>query len=588
MRKRIIIIMFFFAGLLFLVAGRVFYLQVINSSHSGQELAQKALKFRSQYLSAEEYYRGEILDRNMLSLTDSGIRPTLVAFPGSIKNIDETCEKLEAILEIPAQESEVKISRSQEKLGRRTPLILKVNLTSEEVEKYRANKLPGLTVIPIKTRYGPHSVAKHVVGYVNSINAQKWQELTQAKKTVETNNFLATAYRLTDKIGVAGLEGKHEEVLKGSQPENRIIGFTDANGRLLEGLGYKIKKEQADAWRNHLILTIDRKYQEIVERVMDKEIVRGAVVVIDIPTGDVLALASRPDFDQNQVEKYLGGVDELLDRTNRVVFYPGSVFKIVVAAGVLEENLVQPGEKLVCTGTYVFPDKTEINCLGEHGEINLQEAIAKSCNTTFIQLGLRLGGTKLLHYAQKLGFEIKVNNQSPPALLGNASLGQQGVLVSPLQIANLYATIGRGGLYCPWRLVAQIRNYQGDIIQEFQPGIPKQVLKPATCAFLKEALSEATRVGTGQQAWLEVIGTAGKTGTAQANKAGKVIAWFAGFTPLENPRLAIVVMVEEQKDDSRKNLRGGEVAAPVFKEIAKEILTLIEIVNGNIFKYGVE
>ena len=189
-----------------------------------------------------------------------------------------------------------------------------------------------------------------------------------------------------------------------------------------------------------------------------------------------------------------------------------------------------------------------------------------------------------MHYAQKLGFEIKVNNQSPLALLGNASLGQQGVLVSPLQIANLYATIGRGGLYCPWRLVAQIRNYQGDIIQEFQPGIPKQVLKPATCAFLKEALSEATRVGTGQQAWLEVIGTAGKTGTAQANKAGKVIAWFAGFTPLENPRLAIAVMVEEQKDDSRKNLRGGEVAAPVFKEIAKEIL----IVNSNIFKYGVE
>ncbi|MGI6588971.1 MAG: peptidoglycan D,D-transpeptidase FtsI family protein [Peptococcia bacterium] len=576
MRKRIIITMFFFVSLLFLVAGRVFYLQVVNGSHSGRELAQKALKFRSQYLSAEEYYRGEILDRNMFSLTDSGIRPTLVAFPGSIKNIDETCEKLEAILEIPAQESEANIRRSRENYGRRTPLILKVNLTSEEVKKYQANKIPGLTVIPIKTRYGPNSVAKHVVGYVNSINAQKWQEFTQTKKTVETNSFLATAYRLTDKIGVAGLEGKYEEILKGSQPENRIIGFTDANGKLLEGLGYKIKKEQADVWRNHLILTVDRHYQEIVERVMDEEIVRGAVVVIDIPTGDVLALASRPNFDQNQVEKYLSGVDELLDRTNRVAFYPGSVFKMVAAAGVLEENLVQTGEKFICTGTYIFPDDTEINCLREHGEITLKEAIEKSCNTTFIQLGLRLGSSKFLHYAKKLGFEIKVNNQSPPALLGNASLGQQGVLVSPLQIANLYATIGRGGLYCPWRLVAQIRNYQGDIIQEFQPAIPRQVLKPATCAFLKDALTEATRVGTGQQAWLEGKGTAGKTGTAQANEAGKVIAWFAGFTPLENPRLAIAVMVEEKKNDSRGDLRGGEVAAPVFKEIAKEIFKLTE------------
>jgi penicillin-binding protein 2 len=573
-RRRIVVIMFLFAGMLLLVAGRVFYLQVFNGFASGRELASKALKNRSQSIAGEEYYRGEILDRNLYSLTDSGVRPTLVAFPGSIENVEETCRKLEETLGLPAVIIAGNIRRSQENHGSRTPLILKVNLLPEEVKMYQENRLPGITVLPVKTRYGPASVAKHLVGYVNSLSAKQWQELVADKKTIETNSFLATAYRITDKIGVAGLEAKYEEALKGACSESRIIGIADANGRLLEGLGYKREKEQADSWRNHLILTLDRRCQEIVERVMDREIARGAVVVIDIPSGDVLALASRPDFNQNEVEKHLDGIDEFIDRTERKAFYPGSVFKIVVAAGVLEENLVHAEEKFNCTGTYIFPDETSINCLREHGELGLREAITKSCNSTFIQLGLRLGNVRFAQYAAKLGFNIKLNSQSPPALVGNASIGQQGVLTSPLQVANLYATIGRKGLYRPYRVVAQIRNYQGEVIQDYPLKLSAQVLKPSTCTILKEALTEATRNGTGQQAWIKGLGTAGKTGTAQVNEAGKVIAWFAGFTPLENPRLAIVVMVEEKKGDSSKKLSGGGAAAPVFREIAEEIFKI--------------
>ncbi|MGI6144585.1 MAG: peptidoglycan D,D-transpeptidase FtsI family protein [Peptococcia bacterium] len=572
MRKRIIIIMFTFMVLFFIVAGRAFYLQVYNGPYSGRELAQKSLNYRSQYLSAEEYYRGEILDRNLLSLTDSGIRPTLVAFPGGIKNLEVTGKKLEEVLGIPVDEFKKKIRRSQEHYGYRTPLILKVNLTAEEVQKYQDHKIAGVAIIPVKTRYGPNSVAKHVIGYLNSIDSQQWKELVRSKKTVDTNSFLATAYHLTDRIGVAGLEGKYEEVLRGSQPENKIVGFQDANGKLLEGLGYKIINQEADLWRNHLVLTLDRRFQEIVEEEIDREIKRGAVVVIDIHSGDVLALASRPDFNQNKVEQYLSGIDELLDRTDRVAFYPGSVFKMVVAAGVLEKKLVSPEEKFTCTGKYTFPDQTEITCLREHGEITLKEAIVKSCNSTFIHLGLRLGNAGFIEYAQKLGFNVKINNQSPPALLGNASIGQQGVLVSPLQIANLYATIGRKGFYSPWRIVSQIRNYQGDVIQEFPVKRPEQILKAETCAFLIKALAEVTREGTGQQAWLEGHGTAGKTGTAQVNEAGKVIAWFAGVSPLENPRLAIVVMVEEKKQGSSVGLSGGNAAAPVYRKIADRIL----------------
>lgn len=578
MPKRIMSFMFLCLIFVFLISWRLFSIQVLQGCRLGEEsnLVQRALNLRSQTLSAEEYFRGEILDRNMQSLTDSGIRPTLVAFPGSIGSLVSTCEQLGKSISVKAAQLEKEINRSIEQYGKYVPVILKVNLSTEEMKQINAQPLTGIAVIPVKTRYGPNSLARHLVGYLNSISPAKWQKLSLEKKTVNTNSYLSTAYRLTDKIGVAGLEEKYEEVLRGSRAENSIRGIADANGRLLEGLGCTLKKEEADRWRNHLILTIDRRYQEIVEKVMDREIARGAVAIIDIASGDVLALASRPNFEQNMIENYLDGYDELLDRCERVAFYPGSVFKIVVAAGVLEENLLAEMELFTCSGKYLFSDQTQINCTREHGEISLKEAIIKSCNSTFIQLGLRLGNNKFSEYAAKLGFHVNLDPQAPPALLGNASIGQQGVLVSPLQIANLYATIGRNGVYRPYRIVTQIRNYQGDIIQDLPIEYGEQILQPSTCAYLKDCLSSATRDGTGRQAWIEGRGTAGKTGTAQANKDGRVIAWFAGFTPVEIPRFAIAVMVEEKSPGSSRGMQGGEVAAPVFKKIADEIYKIAD------------
>lgn len=579
MKERIVGIMFVFLVPFFLITGRLFSLQVLQGHGLAQDsgLVQRALNMRSQSLSAEEYYRGEILDRNMHSLTDSGIRPTLVAFPGGISDLKAACSEMSKIIGGTSLQLWQQIQRNIENYGRHVPVILKVNLTTAEVRRINENKPAGFVVLPVKTRYGPHSLARHLVGYLNSISPEKWRKMAAENKTVATNSFLPTAYRMTDKIGVAGLEGKYEEVLRGSSPEKSFRGIADANGRLLAGLGYLLKEEEADRWRNHVILTIDRRCQEIVEKIMDQEIARGAVVVIDLVNGDVLALASRPNFDQNMIEKYLTGYDELLDRSEREAFYPGSVFKLVVAAAALEENLLKTKEELFhCPGKYLFPDHTQINCTREHGMLTLKEAITKSCNITFIQLGLRLGSAKLAEYAAKLGFQLNLGEHSPPALLANTSIGQQGVLVSPLQIANLYATIGRNGVYYPYRIVSQIRNYQGDVIRDFPQEFGEQILQPATCAFLKDCLTNAVKEGTGQQAWIEEKGTAGKTGTAQANKTGRVIAWFAGITPVQNPRLAIAVMVEEKISGSSKGLRGGEEAAPVFKKTAEEIYKIAD------------
>ncbi len=574
MNRRIKSLLWIFSGLLCLVTVRTFYLQVWNGPDTGASLAAKALNFRSQVISGEEYYRGEILDRNLLSLTDSGIRPALVAFPTLMTSVSEAAAQLEKVLGVEANTMITVIRKGQDTFGSRTPVVLKKNLTEAEVKKLDAAVIPGITVVPMKNRYGSGAVAKHIVGYVNSINEKQWEDLTNNKKTVQTNPELPTAYRITDSIGVAGLEGKYEAALKGSRPENRIRAVADANGQIIQGLGFLKQEEPADPWRNHLVLTLDKRYQEIVEQTMDKSIVRGAVVVLDVATGDVLAAASRPDFDQNQVSKYLSGVDEFIDRTQRVAFYPGSVFKMVVAAGVLEEGLIEPDELFNCTGAYVFSDNTQIKCLHEHGKISFSEAISKSCNTTFVQLGLRLGNSKLKEYAAKLGFDISISNASVPALVGNASIGQEGVLVSPLQIANLYATIARNGAYQPCRIVSEIRNYQGDVIQEFPARPALQVISANTCKILTQTLITAVQSGSGASAWLENSGTAGKTGTAEVNDQNKVIAWFAGFTPAANPRLAIAVMVEESSQGGRSGLSGGSAAAPVFKEIATEILKL--------------
>lgn len=573
MNKRVISILSVASLLLLAVVTRLAYLQIYESPNTGSSLAIKALKFRSQAISGEEYYRGEILDRNLVSLTDSGIRPTLVAFPSVIENIKEAAEKVADITGLEAIDIETTISRGIEAQGIRTPIIIESNMSEDIINLLQDHPIVGMDILPLKTRYGPNSVAKHLIGYVNSISEKEWEKFVKAQKTVE-NSSLKTAYRMNDKIGVAGLEAQYEAVLRGSSPESRISGIADANGRLIQGLGYKIQKGSIDPWRNHLVLTIDRRYQEIAEKVMDKWMGRGAVVVLDIASGDVLAAASRPDFNQNRIEKYVNGRDELIDRTERIAFYPGSVFKMVTAIGVLEENLVDPEEVFHCDGSYVFPDDTQIRCLNPHGEINLIQAIEKSCNTTFVHLGLLLGNDKLVEYATKLGFTIHINSKSPPALVGNASIGQQGVLVSPLQIANLYATIARGGYYQPCRLVSEIRNYQGDTIQEFPNEPSVQVISESTISILKNALIEAVKNGSGKVAWLEEYGSAGKTGTAQANQGKKVIAWFAGFTPLENPRLAIVAMVEENERGDQEGLQGGKTAGPIFKEVAEAILKL--------------
>ncbi|NLB17298.1 MAG: penicillin-binding protein 2, partial [Syntrophomonadaceae bacterium] len=235
-------------------------------------------------------------------------------------------------------------------------------------------------------------------------------------------------------------------------------------------------------------------------------------------------------------------------------------------------------------GYHHFSDKLSISCWkeGGHGNVSVARAVAESCNSAFIQIGLRLGRARLLEFCHDAGFfsrdiigypgaqqGSKLDIDYGEAALGNASLGQKGVMMTPLQVANMVATVADNGLYKQPRLVKGVSK--GELIeQQFSSDPGRRVMDTEVAQLLQEYLRMATTTGTGRPAYLSQVGSAGKTATSQTGRrddAGEEIldTWFAGYFPADNPRWVIAVLVEHGQS-------GGYNAAPVFKEIAQRIL----------------
>jgi penicillin-binding protein 2 len=325
------------------------------------------------------------------------------------------------------------------------------------------------------------------------------------------------------------------------------------------------------------------------------------VVVMDVNSKEILALASRPTFNPYEVPKIVDATQRngfsndtpepspcvengSLNNRSLMAYHPGSIFKILVTAAALEEKLVSVEEQFNCEGSYVFNDEVSIPCLRKkgHGKINFSQAFALSCNPTFIETGLRLKRTGLLNYADQfhltdetlLGYGnyqaksyITIENADPA--VGNACLGQEGVMLTPLQICNLVATVADNGRYGPPVLVRYTIDREGNKQMLTRP-TKKQVISPQTAQILQQLMEKVITEGTGRTAFLTEVSVAGKTATSQTgnyDQDGNEIlnTWFAGFFPADNPRWAIVVLVEGGKS-------GAENAAPVFKTIAHQIL----------------
>jgi cell division protein FtsI (penicillin-binding protein 3) len=421
--------------------------------------------------------------------------------------------------------------------------------------------LKGIGLFPESRRYYPRQeLAAHVLGMVG-----------------------------LDDRGLEGLEHQFDELL-GGQPQF-VVGQQDALGRII------FRQEpgrQAPIFDLHL--TIDEVLQYITERELLRAVERsrakaGSAVVLDPQTGEVLALANVPTYDPNHYRRVASAV-----RRNRAVtdtFEPGSMFKVILLAGALEEGAVGPEDRFHGEHGAIEVSGTTIRDHEKHGWLTVRQIMSQSSNVGAIKIGQKLGKSLYYHYMSGFGFGTLTGLDLPgeaPGLirrprawsalsLASLSLGQE-IAVTAIQMATAFAAVANGGHLVRPHVVRGITAQDGSLGRRLEPVVIRQVISPQTAQAALAMLTAVVEEGTGKEAALDAYAVSGKTGTAQKLDPAtgryshqKVVASFVGAVPAESPRLVILVAIDEPEI-----LRwGGSVAAPVFREIAREAMQYLKV-----------
>ena len=541
-RKRTVTLFWVFVLILLGLMGHLAYIQV----YSGDFLSERAITQQTQTVSLEVPPRGQILDRKLRPLTAHRVVWRIIVFPAAAADRDRESRALASALNKSNKETAPYFAVGAG--------MLPYDLNDEQAAQIRKLNLPGVIVAKAEIQSRKPALASHLLGYLGKTENNRWQ-------------------------GQMGIEAFYDRELQSDVPAELARVFLDARGQYISGLGIQVAQGLQDKNRNNVVLTIDRDLQAIAENVLDKSGVEdGAAVVMDIRSGDIVAMASRPDYTVDaEVYNQLNPspVKQSFLNHSLSFYQPGSVFKVIVAAAALEEGIVNPDTVFLCVG-----EKDElVKCYNKtgHGLITFAQAVAYSCNPTFARVGLQLGAEKLVRYAEKFGLanasiigykksnlstELKMIAQ--PNSLVNASLGQWPVRASVVQITAMMAVIANDGVYVPPRLVSEISNSAGGAVKKIEPGQKTRAVSKASADVMKTMLEMVTKYGTGKLAFVSNGGSAGKTGSAQVGDE-KVDAWFSGYAPINNPRYAATVLVNDGES-------GGQTAAPLFREIMQEIL----------------
>lgn len=387
-----------------------------------------------------------------------------------------------------------------------------------------------------------------------------------------------------DNIGLEGLELKYDSYLKGASgwtfvlrdAKRRDVSLTDVMQPPLDGYA--------------LVLTIDEVIQYVAEReiekVFEKYHAKGAVVVVmDVKTGEILALANRPAYDLNEPSRY-----PVEARRNRAVtdfFEPGSIFKIVTASAALDTGKFSSEDKIFCeNGEYRVANHT-LHDVHPYGLLPFRDVIVYSSNIGTTKIAQNIGPQAVYHYAKLFGFGVPTSVGlkgevggvlKPVSVWSKTSIGAvpigQEVCVTAIQLVSAIAAIANNGVYMRPYVVDSIIDKQGEVIKDFGPQEVRTVVRPETAAKMREILAGVVERGTGKLARSVLFRFAGKTGTAQKVEPNgtyshsKFIASFIGFAPVDDPQIAIGVFV----DEPHPYYYGGVVSAPVFKAVAEDIL----------------
>ena len=370
------------------------------------------------------------------------------------------------------------------------------------------------------------------------------------------------------RYGRAGLERLYNPELSGDSP---LLGIRSA---LDQALGRP--KRGAD-----VVLTLDIKVQRAAVEALDGH--KGAIVVIDPKTGAIIALASSPRYDPSQLGAQWKALNAdpdrpLLNRPTQGLYPPGSAFKPVVAAKGLATGAVAPDTSFDDSGAYRAGGYVVRNYGDKaYGHHTFAEAMAQSINTTFAKLGVQLGGASVAESARAFGFDRDLPGRLSAARsrfpdpakmdtahVAQASFGQGEVLATPLEMALVASGIANGGKIMAPFLVSEVRDYQQTVLQKTQPREWLQAADPATAATVRDLMVGVVTEGTGKKAAIDGVQVAGKTGTAELDK-GEPHAWFIGFAPADDPRVAVAVIVENGGT-------GGSVAAPMAAQVMRAAL----------------
>jgi cell division protein FtsI (penicillin-binding protein 3) len=391
-----------------------------------------------------------------------------------------------------------------------------------------------------------------------------------------------------DNKGIEGVELKYNSYLSGNG--GKVVFERDAGGRTLsQGVNLESKG-------NNLVLTIDEGLQYMVESELDGAVRQwhasaATAIMMDPFTGEILALANGPSYNPN-----LPSESKSFERRNRAVtdcYEPGSTFKIVVGSAAIEENVVTLDSPFDCSKGSVEIGGRTIHDAHRHGLITFKEVIQKSSNVGTVMIGMKLGKERIYKYAKAFGFGDKTGIDLPGEVsgwirqpekwsgvsLGSISIGQE-VAVTPLQVLRAYCAIGNGGLLVKPHVVARMLSPDGQPVWSFHAET-KRAISQKTAETFKEILKTVTEEGgTAKGAAVDGNYVAGKTGTAQIidprtkrYSHEKYVSSFVGFVPADNPKIAMIIVIYEPKGQ----IYGGLVAAPVFKRIAENALSYLNV-----------
>jgi cell division protein FtsI/penicillin-binding protein 2 len=562
---RFMLIVAFFVLWIGGIGARLVHLQIKQHEF----LRDKALNQRRDN-TKEKQLRGTIYDRSERALAMSLKVKSLYADPQEIEDADATAREVAKVLKIKPNEIATKIRDAKEnnkrfvvlapRLDEETVQKINVSLENKDLKKPDLPRFAGLHWREEQKRSYPYgALAAQVIGFSNA-----------------------------DDIGSAGIEQSQELALRGAV----IRGWQDRD-RL--GRVYDESEEEQREPPKDVVLTISHSIQYKTEQALAQGVknanAKSGMAIVMIPqTGEILAMANYPTFDPNRYNEF--AAEFFTNRAIHDVYSPGSVFKLITYGSAINEGVINPNGEIDCTNGFIEVAGHRFNDPHATKWMGYDEAFAVSSNVAAIKTALSTGKENFYSYAQRFGFgqptgielpaEANGIFRSPKSWNGDSlasmSIGYE-ISVSALQMATAYATIANDGVRIQPHIIKEIRQ-DGKVLSSTEAQ-KTQVVTADTARYLKRMLREVVLKGTGKRAQLNGYTSAGKTGTAWKYNAklkrvdsGKYVSSFIGMAPMDNPTVVIAVVMDEPSGGARD---GGQVSAPVFRDIAEQILPELNV-----------